>query len=154
MKSFSRCSAVLLAFASIVGPAATASAAPDPALVAQRHIAGINNVVSRAGVQFTNAQTATVRAVEQIDAKGGTNEQVIKVGDRGERRVTTLVTQNTNQVNRRTQNTLRQLERLGADEATLASVTQAQTAALASLQTSGTSANAAIDAAVAAATSN
>lgn len=154
MKSISRFSAVLLAVASLFGSASAASAAPDPVLVAQRHITGINNVVSRAQTQFTNTQTATVRAVEQIDAKGGTNDQVTKAGDRGERRVTTLLTQNTNQVDRRTRNTVALLERLGADEATIASVTSAQTAAQATLQTSSASANAAIDAAVATATSN
>lgn len=154
MKSLSRFSALLLAFASIVGPAAAASAAPDPALVAERHITGINNVVSRAQLQFTNTQSATVRAVEQIDAKGGTNDQVTRAGDRGERRVTTLLTQNTNQVDRRTRNTVALLERLGADEATIASVTQAQTSAQAALQASSDAANGAIDAAVATATSN
>lgn len=147
-----RISSLVLALAAILMPAATASAQPTADQVAERAIAGINNLSDRAQAQMTNTTDATISAIERLDAKGATNEQITRAGDRGKVRINHLKAQNTRQLSRRGEVAIRHLQRLNADQALIDQVSAASTGAVTALETKATESRAAIDAAVATAT--
>lgn len=149
-----RLTTFVLAIVALLAPVSMAQAKATPEQLLQRTLNSITLASETAQRQMNNASTATVNAVNRLDAAGKSNEAIVAAGNRGTVRVNTLLTTNTNQINRRRDAGIRALTRIGATEAQIQQVTDAAATAVVNITNSSNTAKSTIQAAVTAATAS